>query len=109
VREAILLARQKGFRRVYGHARIDLVPFWGMFGARALPDRDVFKFADVEYREMVIELDAHPNPIRLGEDPMVTIRPEGAWDRPGPLELSNLRPSRAAFFQDMRTVGRAAH
>jgi hypothetical protein len=58
---------------------------------------------------MVIDLDAHPHPISLGEDPMVTIRPEGAWNVPGPLELSNLRPSRAGYFQDMRTVGRGAH
>ena len=109
VREAIALARQKGFKRIYGHARLDLVPFWGMFGARVLPDSDIFKFADVEYREMVIDLDAHAHPIGLGDDPMVTIRPEGAWNVPGPLELSNLRPSRAAFFQDMRTIGRSAH
>lgn len=109
VREAISLARQKGFERVYGHARLDLVPFWAMFGARVMPDRAIFKFADVKYREMVIDLDAHPHPISLGEDPMVTIRPEGAWSVPGPLELSNLRPSRAGYFQDMRTVGRGAH
>ncbi|GAA0297580.1 hypothetical protein GCM10009087_04230 [Sphingomonas oligophenolica] len=109
VREAISLARQKGFRRIYGHARLDLVPFWGMFGARVLPDTDIFKFADVEYREMVIDLDAHAHPIGIGDDPMVTIRPEGAWNEPGPLELSNLRPSRAGFFQDMRTIGRGAH
>ena len=109
VREAIALARQKGFGRVYGHARLDLVPFWAMFGARVMPDRAIFKFADVKYREMVIDLEEHPHPISLGEDPMVTIRPEGAWHVPGPLELSNMRPSRAAYFQDMRTVGRAAH
>ena len=109
VREAIALARQKGFRRIYGHARLDLVPFWAMFGARVLPETPVFKFADVEYREMVIDLAAHAHPIGIGDDPMVTIRPEGAWNVPGPLELSNLRPSRAGYFQEMRTVGRGAH
>lgn len=109
VREAIALARQKGFKRIYGHARLDLVPFWGMFGARVLPDTPIFKFADVEYREMVIDLAAHAHPIGIGDDPMVTIRPEGAWNVPGPLELSNLRPSRAGYFQEMRTVGRGAH
>ena len=109
VREALALARQKGFRRFYGHARLDLVPFWGMFGFRPLADRDTFKFADVEYREMELDGKAPANPIGIGHDPMVTIRPEGAWDVPGPLELSNLRPSRAAFFQDMRTVGGGAH
>ena len=109
VREALALARQKGFRRFYGHARLDLVPFWGMFGFREMPDRGPFKFADVEYREMELDGEANANPIGIGVDPMVTIRPEGAWNVPGPLELSNLRPSRAAFFQDMKTVGRTAH
>ena len=109
VREALALARHKGFRRFYGHARLDLVPFWGMFGFRELADRGSFKFADVEYREMELDGEADEHPIGIGDDPMVTIRPEGAWGVPGPLELSNLRPSRAAFFGDMKTVGRAAH
>lgn len=109
VREALALARLKGFRRFYGHARLDLVPFWAMFGFRELQGRGPFKFADVEYREMEFDAEAHENPIGIGDDPMVTIRPEGAWGVPGPLELSNLRPSRAAFFNDMKTVGRAAH
>lgn len=109
VREALALARVKGFKRFYGHARLDLVPFWGMFGFRELADRDPFKFADVEYREMELDGEADEHPIAIGDDPMVTIRPEGAWNVPGPLELSNLRPSRAAFFNDMRTVSRVAH
>jgi len=109
VREALALARQKGFHRFYGHSRIDLVPFWRMFGFRAMTDRGVFKFADVEYREIELNGEAAADRICIGDDPMVTIRPEGAWDEPGPLELSNLRPSRASFFQDMRTVSHSAH
>jgi predicted GNAT family N-acyltransferase len=109
VREALALARLKGFRRFYGHARLDLVPFWGMFGFREIPGHAPFKFADVEYREMELNGEAHDSPIDIGKDPMVTIRPEGAWNVPGPLELSNLRPSRASYFSDMKTVGRAAH
>ena len=109
VREALALARLKGFKRFYGHARLDLVPFWGMFGFHEMTDRPLFKFADVEYREMELDGEADEHPIAIGDDPVVTIRPEGAWNVPGPLELSNLRPSRAAFFSDMKTVGRAAH
>ncbi|MFA6116148.1 MAG: GNAT family N-acetyltransferase [Sphingomonas sp.] len=109
VREALALARLKGFKRFYGHARLDLVPFWAMFGFREMAERPLFKFADVEYREMELDGEADENPIGIGDDPMVTIRPEGAWDEPGPLELSNLRPSRAAFFSDMKTVSRVAH
>lgn len=104
VREALALARQKGFSRFYGHSRIDLVPFWRMFGFSVIPDRAVFKFADVDYREIEINGEVSAEHIGIGEDPMVTIRPEGAWDKPGPLELSNLRPSRADLFRDMKTV-----
>lgn len=104
-REAIALARQKGFSRFYGHSRLDLVPFWKMFGFRAVPDRAVFRFADVDYREMELNGEPPTKTIGLEDDPMVTIRPEGAWDVPGPLELSNLRPSRADYFRDMKTVG----
>jgi predicted GNAT family N-acyltransferase len=108
VREALALARLKGFRRFYGHSRIDLVPFWRMFGFHAM-NRPAFRFADVEYREIELDGEAHERPIGMDDDPMVTIRPEGAWNEPGPLELSNLRPSRAAFFNDMKTVSRVAH
>ena len=104
VREALGLARRKGFGRFYGHAREDLVPFWSMFGFRPVGDRGAFRFADVSYREMLLEADRSPNAIGLSSAPMVTIRPEGAWERPGPLELSNLRPSRVDLIAGMRTI-----
>ncbi|MBO9712901.1 GNAT family N-acetyltransferase [Sphingomonas sp.] len=100
VREAALLARRKGFRLAYGHAREDLVPFWRMFGGREMEGRPAFRFADINYREMTIDLGAMRNDaIRLGVDPLVSIRPEGDWDRAGPLELSNLRPSREQLIR----------
>ena len=109
VRDALALARAKGFTRFYGHARGDLVPFWAMFGFREVSGRGAFRFADVDYREMVLDgAKGDPRSIRLGADPMVTIRPEGAWGEPGPLERSNLRASRAALFRGaMKTVGGA--
>jgi hypothetical protein len=94
VREAGAIARRKGFTKAYGHAREDLVPFWRMFGGKEM-DRPAFRFADFNYREMVFDLgDVRDDALRLGLDPLVSIRPEGEWDRLGPLELSNLRPSR---------------
>jgi predicted GNAT family N-acyltransferase len=107
VREAGAIARRKGFRVAYGHAREDLVPFWRMFGGREMADRPLFRFADLNYREMVFDLgELRDDAIQLGVDPLVSIRPEGEWDKAGPLELSNLRPSRSHLIkQHTKTIG----
>jgi GNAT superfamily N-acetyltransferase len=106
-REALAVARRKGYTVGYGHSREDLVPFWRMFGARVMEGRPPFHFADLAYREIVFDLgDVANDAIRLGVDPLVSIRPEGEWDKPGPLELSNLRPSRAKLIkQHTKIIG----
>lgn len=91
VREALGYCRRKGYRRAYGHSRSDLTRFWGMFGFRAIPERENFVFSDVEYVELEAALDATDNRIAIGQDPYILIRPEGDWDRPGPLDLSRER------------------
>jgi predicted GNAT family N-acyltransferase len=90
VRASLRHSRRKNFTHVYGHSRRDLLPFWGRFGFRPIEDRPVFRFANLDYVEVAANLDEDPEAIRFGGDPMVAIRPEGAWDRPGPLDLSNL-------------------
>jgi predicted GNAT family N-acyltransferase len=90
VRASLRHCRRKGFTRVYGHSRKDLLPFWRRFGFRPIEGRPDFRFANLVYVEVVAELEEDPEAIRFGVDPMVSIRPEGAWDRPGPLDLSNL-------------------
>jgi predicted GNAT family N-acyltransferase len=87
-RQAILHCRQKGYLKLYGHARLDLVPFWRMFGFQPRAGKPDLAFANIRYREL--ELDCLPLPDRMtiDTDPMILIRPEGAWTAPGPLELS---------------------
>ena len=85
----IELARKKGFKRIYGHAQDRLVDFWAHFGAKPLGRKLVF--SDFSYTEMVIELEPHPDPITMGTDPYLIIRPEGDWDRPGVLDVSSGR------------------
>lgn len=92
VRASLRHSRRKNFTRVYGHSRRDLLPFWGRFGFRPIEGRPVFRFANLDYVEVEASLEEDPEAIRFGVDPMVAIRPEGAWDRPGPLDLSNLSP-----------------
>ncbi len=90
VRASLRHSRRKNFTRVYGHSRRDLLPFWGRFGFQPIAGRPAFTFANLEYVEVAASLEEDPDAIRFGVDPMVAIRPEGAWDRPGPLDLSNL-------------------
>jgi predicted GNAT family N-acyltransferase len=91
VREGISLSSRKGYKRAYGHSRRDLTRFWGLFGFEPIPDRHTFVFSDAEYVEMVANLKSAAAPIDIGTDPYVLIRPEGDWDRPGPLDRSTGR------------------
>jgi predicted GNAT family N-acyltransferase len=91
VRAGFAHCRRKGYRRLYAHAREDLVPAWERFGARLVAGRPPFRFSDVSFREMVLDLDRADDAIRFGADPLLTIRPEGAWDVLGPVERAQLR------------------
>lgn len=91
IRAAIELCRAKGYRRLYGHPRTDLLRFYSHFGFRPLEGGKQFRFSDVDYAEVVLELERSPTAVRIGADPYVMVRPEGRWDQPGILERSALR------------------
>jgi len=91
-RAATELCRLKGYTRLYGHVQEKLIPFWKRFGGRPLEPRRPLVFSDYAYTEMVLETERHPNALSLESDPYVLIRPEGEWDKPGPLEVSAQRP-----------------
>lgn len=101
---ALELCRQKGYRRIYGHAQARLVPFWQKFGFEPI-NSDKFTFSDHEYIEIECQLEPHPDPIMVGKNPMVIIRPEGAWDEPGVLERSAARPATNPTGEDSRGEG----
>ena len=77
VRAAVELCRKKGYRRIYGHARQDLMRFWQMFGAHPMPGRPEFNFSDLTFVEFTAEFASIPGALHLGDDPYVLIRPEG--------------------------------
>ena len=81
---------RKGFTKLYAHAREDLVQAWERFGAKLIEGHEPFYFSDVRFREMVLDLPAHPRAIRFGADPMMLIRPEGEWDQLGPIDRAQL-------------------
>ena len=88
------MARRKGFRRVYGHARQGLEPFWARFGGKIVKGSQPFTFSDHSYSEMVLDIEPTFDAIKLSSGPMTILRPEGDWDRPGILEQSSVRPAR---------------
>jgi predicted GNAT family N-acyltransferase len=109
VRDALEHCRKKGYTKVYGHSRLDLVRFWKVFGFKPIEGRPAFTFANVRYVEILAELEPHPAAIRIGLDPMAMIRPEGVWDRPGPFDmaLSDSDPRRKGLLaESTRTLGK---
>ena len=86
------LCRRKGYRKLYGHAQERLLPFWERFGFRPMNTSE-FVFSDHRYIEIERDLEPHPDPISMADDPMRIIRPEGTWDRLGVLERSATRPA----------------
>jgi predicted GNAT family N-acyltransferase len=88
VRAALEHCRKKGYTKVLGHSRLDLVRFWRVFGFKPVESRPTFSFANVQYTEILLEQDAALDQIHHQVDPMIVIRPEGAWDRPGPFDHS---------------------
>ncbi len=86
VRYAIGLVARKGYTRIYGHAQEGLEDFWSRFGARRIVNSSPFSFSGYKYCEMLLEIARDESAIGLGASPLVTIRPEGAWDLPGILE-----------------------
>jgi predicted GNAT family N-acyltransferase len=94
VRYGFEFARRKGFKKVYGHAREGLEPFWARFGGKPIDGRPDFVFSDYAYTEMVADIADEGDAISLNTDPMTILRPEGDWDRPGVLEYSRHRSPR---------------
>jgi predicted GNAT family N-acyltransferase len=88
VRASVELCKDKGFRKLYGHARKDLLPFWQRFGFKIRANGEPFRFSDHEFVEMVDEIEPSPNAVSLDDGPYVAIRPEGQWHVPGVLERS---------------------
>ncbi|MEK6637685.1 MAG: GNAT family N-acetyltransferase [Pseudomonadota bacterium] len=106
-RQAINHCQKKGYTKIYGHARLDLVSFWKMFGFVRRDKRPEFAFANIKYAELELDCEQLKEAISLMNDPMTLIRPEGDWDRPGPLDRSESEndPFRKSMISArMRTV-----
>jgi hypothetical protein len=65
--------------------------FYAHFGFRQFEGGKNLCFSDVDYTEVVLDLDRTPNALAIGANPYVLIRPEGRWHMPGILERSARR------------------
>lgn len=88
MQEALRYSARRGYRKVIGHAQTDRVKYWRSHGFRVRKDRPSFGFSDYQYVEIERDLIPPGNAITTETDPMVLIRPDGDWDRPGPFDLS---------------------
>jgi len=88
------LAAKKGYRRIMGHTQVRLAPVLMRLGkVKVRSDRPSFTFSDHEYVETIRELTPPEDAVTIDSDPLVVLRPEGAWDRPGVLDHSAGRPA----------------
>lgn len=91
VKRGIEIVRLKGYTRVYGHAQKRLVDFWSRFGFYPTGRNQPIVWSDHEYVEMCGHLPPHPDAVRMDGPPMVIMRQEGEWQKPGRLEQSSGR------------------
>lgn len=92
INRVVDILKRKGYRTIYGHVQERLVPMWIKWGFKVVPQSRQFVFSDHRYVEMFGDLDPDPKAITIDTDPLVQLRPEGAWDEPGVLEASTDRP-----------------
>jgi len=89
--DAIEIIRRKGYKKFVGHVQEHLIPYWKRYGFIHRAHRGVFVFSDRAYAEMEGRPDPHPQALHIDTDPLILDRPEGDWDRPGPLDRSVAR------------------
>lgn len=88
------MAARKGYRRVLGYIQARLLPFMRRVGGVIEREgRPRLTFSDHEYIEVERVLSPCVDALTIDSDPMLILRPEGAWDRPGVLDFSADRPA----------------
>lgn len=91
IQAAKKLAERKNYRNILGYGQVRLISFWQQYFNARIRDREGFVFSDHDYVEMVVEGMPPANALTLDSDPMVLLRPEGAWDEAGVLDHSTDR------------------
>ncbi len=83
VKAAFAFCRDKGYRRLSGVAREEMVPFWSMFGGEVSRSKEPIFIYGLPHFEMFIEFPANPEAVSDKADPLLLLRPEGRWHEAG--------------------------
>jgi predicted GNAT family N-acyltransferase len=87
---AFAWCRDKGYRKISGVAREELVPFWSMFGFRLTEGKDPIYIYGLPHFDMTLTCDVMPTAVTAMTDTMVLLRPEGRWHEAGQHEKINV-------------------
>lgn len=94
---AVEMIRRKGYTKLIGQIQEHLAEHWTRFAnLRVRTHRPRFVFSDRVYIEVEGLYDPHPQAVTDESEPLVIDRPEGEWDRPGPLDRSVARGAETA-------------
>lgn len=88
IKAGIEHSRRKGFTKIIGHARDELIPLYRRHGFKIEENARSLVFSDYSYTEMVRKDPLPENAITMDGCPYALIRPEGDWDVQGVLEDS---------------------
>jgi predicted GNAT family N-acyltransferase len=86
VQAAFAFCRDKGYKKISGVAREEMVPFWSMFGGHVNKGREPLFIYGLEHYEMSIEFPPQETAVSSLSHPLVLLRPEGRWHEAGQLD-----------------------
>lgn len=90
------MAARKGYAKVLVHADQRLVGHWARVAQmKPRQGRLAFEFSQLSFVEMERDLPRDPHALSIDSSPLVLVRPEGDWDRPGVLDASASHSNRA--------------
>jgi GNAT superfamily N-acetyltransferase len=92
VQAAFAFCRDKGYERLSGVAREEMVPFWSLFGGQVTRSKDPIFIYGLPHYEMDIAFPKLATAITQDCDPMLLLRPEGRWREAGHHETINVTP-----------------
>lgn len=88
IRAAIAFGKAKGYRRFYGQAAAPVLKLWEHFGFERRSGPGLSYLTDEVYYEIDLVTETPTEQLSHLSGANVLIRPEGQWDRPGPLEAA---------------------
>jgi GNAT superfamily N-acetyltransferase len=87
---AFVFCRDKGYKKLSGVAREELVPFWALLGFKIDENQAPIHIYGLAHYEMKLIYPDAPNAVTADSPPLVLLRPEGRWSSAGYHETINV-------------------